>query len=102
MTWSRAIELREFERRGWICADEHSLIYVTDCNRRTAMLERRVDLALMGAAAWRALTFEIAYDRERVRIVNRAYEAALRVCPPHATDEAERAASADAPRMEVG
>lgn len=51
MTWAHAIELREFELRGWLFPDEHTLAHVTDCNRRTAMLERRVALARMEAAA---------------------------------------------------
>lgn len=101
MTWARAIELHEFELRGWLYPHELSLIYPTDCDRRIAMLERRVALARMEARAWEALAFEIAYDRERVRIVNRTYEAVLRFCPPHATDEAERAAIAATPTEEI-
>lgn len=93
-TWTETIALLDFELRGWLYPDEISLVYRTDSDRRTAMLERRVELARLEGEAWEELAFEIAYDRERVRIVNRAYEAALRVCPPHATDEAERAADA--------
>lgn len=90
MIWTDVIEMHEFERFGWLYPEEIRLVYRIDSDRRTAMLTRRVELARMEAEAWEELAFEIAYDRERVRIVNRAYEAALRVCPPHATDEAER------------
>lgn len=51
MTWTRSIALLDFEIRGWLYPDEHTLAHVTDCNRRTAMLERRVALARMEAAA---------------------------------------------------
>lgn len=44
MIWTDAIELCEFERRGWLYPDELSLIYRTDCARRTALLARRVQL----------------------------------------------------------
>lgn len=44
MIWTDAIELCEFERRGWLYPDELSLIYRADCARRTARLERRVQL----------------------------------------------------------
>lgn len=51
MTWERVIELRAFELRGWLYPDELSLIYHTDSDRRVAMLERRVALARVEAAA---------------------------------------------------
>lgn len=44
MTWTHAIELRAFEVRGWLYPDEISLVYRTDCNRRCAMLARRVEI----------------------------------------------------------
>ncbi|MCB1008637.1 MAG: hypothetical protein KDB94_07065 [Acidobacteria bacterium] len=55
MTWTRSIDLREFELRGWLFPDEYTLAHVTDCNRRTAMLERRVELARMEASALRTM-----------------------------------------------
>jgi len=58
MIWTDALALREFERRGWLYPDEVTLVYRTYCDRRTAMLERRVELARLEAEAWRAVESE--------------------------------------------
>jgi len=44
VTWAREIELRDFERRGRLYLHEYWLASVTECNRRCAMLARRVEI----------------------------------------------------------
>jgi len=101
MIWTDAIRLRWFEEHPPPTINETS-VFLTLVDRLTALLTRRVELARLEAEAWEELAFEIAYDRERVRIVNRAYGAALRVCPPHATDEAERDSNQQSQPVERG
>lgn len=58
MIWTDVIEMHEFEQRGWLYTvppDEIALVY---CDRRTAMLERRVELARLEGEAWRAMLSE--------------------------------------------
>lgn len=70
MIWTRSIELREFERRGWLYPDEVTLIYRTDCARRTARLERRVELERhrTDAVYFLALRCSIEDDADRRRL----------------------------------
>lgn len=98
MTWARSIELLDFEVRGWLYPDELSLIYRTDCSRRTALLERRLELARLESAEWRhrAVTWEAIHSPQP----GPGPPIFLGHCA-HRTDEAERVAVAATPAEEV-
>lgn len=70
MIWTDLIEMHEFERRGWLYPDEVTLVYRTDCDRRTARLERRVELERhrTDAVYFLALRCSIEDDADRRRL----------------------------------
>jgi len=53
MIWTDVIEMHEFEGLAWPPPGWHPILRRIDCDRRTAMLERRVELARLESAALR-------------------------------------------------
>lgn len=66
MIWTDAIELHEFERLGWLSPGWHLIFCRTDSDRRTVLLERRVELARLEAEAWGVRVVILALERCRI------------------------------------